>query len=67
MGRPRSPNRTEQVNVRIPVPLMTKVRVLLTEPRTGIIAHGRLSKLVTRLLREWLEQQGALFRGEDKR
>lgn len=65
MGRPKSPNKTEQLNVRIPVSLMTQIRTLLTEPRTGNIAHGNLSKLVIRLLSKWLEQQRESFRGED--
>lgn len=66
MGRPKSPNKTKQLNVSIPVSLMTKIRILLTEPRTGGIAHGRLSKLITRLLGDWLKEQEAAYKSEDE-
>lgn len=66
MGRPKSPNKTKQLNVSIPVSLMTKIRILLTEPRTGSIAHGRLSKLITRLLSDWLKEQEASYKSEDE-
>ena len=64
MAKPKAPNETEQLNVRIPTVIMTKVRILLTNPITGKIAYSRLSQLVTRFLKEWLEEQEKTLRQE---
>lgn len=65
MARPRSPNKTEQLNIRVPTAVITRVRILLTQPLTGKIAYSGLAALVTGLLAEWLERQEALLQGKD--
>lgn len=66
MGRPKSPNQTEQLNIRVPTAIITKVRVLLTQPLTGKIPYNGLSVLVTGLLIKWLEKQEDLFEERNK-
>jgi len=65
MGRPISPNKTEQLNIRVPTVVITKVRILLTEPLTGKIAYNGLASLVTGLLTKWLEEQESRIKLEN--
>lgn len=57
-GRKRLIDRpiTKQINV--PESVAAKVDLLLYNPRTGEQRHGAWAQLVTKLLREWLREQG---------
>lgn len=57
-GRPPKDIPTIDWKVRIPVPLATKVDVLLLDPVTGRTRHGLRSAFVTRLLESWLARHG---------
>jgi len=43
----------------LPSSLAAQVEVLLADPVRGKTSYGARTKLITRLLREWLREQGA--------
>jgi len=57
MARPKRKEAVAQLNVYIPSELLEKIRILMVDPATGRVAHGSLSHLVTKLLRDWLNEQ----------
>jgi len=57
MPKPKREGTVRQMNVYIPSDLLDKVRILLMDPVTGRVAHGALSHLITRLLRDWFQEQ----------
>lgn len=56
VGR-RSKKPTSQVKARVPEELARNVRILLTDPATGQVEHGKLSALITSLLQEWVNDK----------
>lgn len=58
-GRKRLAERPIARQIHIPETVVAKVDLILYNPRTGVRRHGAWSALVTQLLREWLEKQGA--------
>jgi hypothetical protein len=47
----------ELITARLPEQLFVDVKLLLADPVTGRVRYGAMSKLVERLLREWVDQQ----------
>lgn len=57
-------DRPRAITIYIPSSLADRIDLLLADPLTGRTRHGAKSKLITRLLREWLAQ-GATNPQED--
>jgi hypothetical protein len=57
-GRPTNPIPSAAWKVYIPLPIATKVDLLLLDPMTGRVRHGAKSAFVTQLLVEWLNARG---------
>ena len=57
MPRNKNQNEVGQLNAWVPVAILVKVRILLTDPLTGGVAYRSISQLITKLLTEWLKEQ----------
>lgn len=57
-GRPRNDTPTTEWKLHLPVPLVAKIDLLLSDPVTGKPVYGARSKLITELLRAYLSQKG---------
>ena len=53
----KSPNSPKQVPVQIPLDLLSEVDLLLWDPAYNQIEYGARSKLIVRLLREWVSKR----------
>lgn len=53
------------MNVWVPKPILTQVRVLLLDPLTAKVGYRALSGLITKLLTEWLEEQKIAMKTKD--
>lgn len=58
-GRKSLTDRPVEWKISVPSSVVAPISLLLTDPLTGRAAHGARSKLVTRLLREWLIRQSS--------
>lgn len=56
-GRKLHVDRPVDWKISIPTSVTAPVSLLLSDPLTGVPRHGARSKLITRLLREWVEEQ----------
>ena len=57
MARPKNTIPTERKTFHIPEDISARVELLLANPGTGQVKFGAWSKLVTELLREWVEKK----------
>ncbi len=47
---------TVQFKGRLPASLVREVKILLLDPTTGQVRYGSLSDLLTKLLRDWVNE-----------
>lgn len=55
MGRRRLIDRPKEWKLSLPSSLTDEVEARLTDPLTGAVKYGARTKLIERLLRDWLE------------
>lgn len=56
-GKKLHADRPVEWKISLPTSVTVPVSLLLSDPLTGLPKHGARSKLITQLLREWLEKQ----------
>lgn len=56
---------TIATTIRIPVSVYTEARILLADPRTGLIKLDTWGPLIGRLLRRWVDEQKVARVSED--
>lgn len=54
MARPRNPEPSFPLHVKLPETLVMEVKTILLDPITGRTKYGAMNSLIERLLREWL-------------
>lgn len=56
-GKKQHADRPENWKLSLPQSVTAPINLLLSDPLTGLPKYGARSRLVERLLREWLEKQ----------
>lgn len=59
MPRPKRTDRPREVMINLPESLLTRLDLYFFDPKTGKPKYGSRSRLIERLLREWLDRQEA--------
>lgn len=57
-GRKKKLDRPVEWKLHIPFSVASKVDIIQLDPRTGLPEFGARSRLVTELLKKWLDEQG---------
>lgn len=58
MPRPKKTDRPCRLEAKVPESVLSRVNLELYSEIEGKIPHGKMSELITSLLREWLESRG---------
>lgn len=57
MGKLARVDRPKKILVSIPESVVSEVKIILHDPVTNRVKYGKMSEVITGLLRDWVEEQ----------